>query len=115
MSEPTESKISPWFPEKDPVRLAVLGKLAEELSECAARVSRCIIQGIEEIDPDTGRSNHYELRKELADVAACFKLLDIEFRAEPDEGRIARKVAGYLRWHQLIEAKALAEAEVQHD
>lgn len=111
MSEPTESKISPWFPEKDPVRLAVLGKLAEELNECAARVMRCLIQGIDEKDPDTGRTNHFELEKELSDVAACIKLLEIEFRATPNPARIDRKVQGFLSWHQLIEARMAAESE----
>lgn len=38
----------PWHPEKDAVRLKHLGKLAEELNECGAAVSRCIIQGIDE-------------------------------------------------------------------
>jgi hypothetical protein len=112
MGEPTESKISAWMPERDPVRIAVLGKLAEELSECAARVSRCLIQGINEVDPDTGRTNLYELERELADVAACTKLLELEFGATADASRAARKVQGFLKWHDLIDAALSEECEL---
>lgn len=65
MNEP-----SPWIPETNKLKLASLGKLAEELNECAAIVSRCIIQGIDEAEPTSGKINKSQLEDEIADVKA---------------------------------------------
>lgn len=95
--------ITAWLPEQDRHRLAVLGKLAEECNELAARASRCILHGLDEVDPDTGRTNREELTRELADVDACtaqaLKRLDIE----PMMQRAGDKYAGFNRWHDLID------------
>lgn len=48
---------NPWHPISDPVDLKHLGKLSEELGECSAAVARCIIQGIDECEPVTGKIN----------------------------------------------------------
>lgn len=61
---------NPWQPETDQLRLAVLGKLAEEASECATAAARCMIQGIDECEPVTGKSNREWLEDEIADVIA---------------------------------------------
>lgn len=61
---------SPWHPETDPTRLKVLGKLAEELAEGGAAVARCIIQGIDEAEPVTGKINRRWLEDEIADIEA---------------------------------------------
>lgn len=61
---------SPWHPEADPTRLKVLGKLIEELNECSAAAARCIIQGIDEAEPETGKINRVWLEDEVADVIA---------------------------------------------
>lgn len=50
--------------------LAVLGKLAEEGSEVATAAVRCIIQGIDESEPVTGKSNREWLEDEIADIMA---------------------------------------------
>ena len=52
-----EKPLNPWQPERDPIRLAILGKLLEELAEAQAIVARCIIQGIDESEPVTGVHN----------------------------------------------------------
>ena len=61
---------SAWHPTTNKVDLAHLGKLGEELAECAAAASRCIIQGIDEAHPVTGKTNRQWLEEEIADVVA---------------------------------------------
>lgn len=95
--------INPWHPEADPVRLAALGKLAEELTEAASRVSRCIIQGIDELDPESGRSNRDELGREMADIRAAFNvLLEEAGPVEVSDLRSHNKSAGFRNWFGLI-------------
>lgn len=103
MSEPINSTISPWVPERDPVTLAVLGKLVEELNEASARAARCIIQGCDEIDPDTGRTNMTELEREVADVMACFEMTRERLGLFHSSDRQAAKASGFRRWHKMIE------------
>lgn len=59
---------NPWKAESDPVKLAVLGKLAEELGELTAAVARCIIQGVDGAHPVTGKPNIDWLFEEHIDV-----------------------------------------------
>lgn len=102
-----EGQISPWMPEQDRVRLAVLGKLIEELNECAARAARCITHGLDEVDPDSGRVNREELEREMADVDAC---LDVAYEVLPvprNLDRARRKVSGFFQWHELIRRRQL--------
>lgn len=102
MGEHTESKITPWFPEQDQIRLAVLGKLIEELGECTARASRCITHGLDFVDPDTGRPNWEELQREASDVTACLRTLGAVLNVNIDSPRVMNKLDGYRRWHDLI-------------
>ncbi|WP_207747540.1 hypothetical protein [Pelagibacterium limicola] len=98
-----DGQISPWMPEQDRIRIAVLGKLAEECNELAARAARCIIHGLHEVDPDSGRYNIDELEREMADVFACLSVARMRLRAEPDINRIETKMQGFARWHRMIE------------
>lgn len=102
MSEPIQSTISPWMPEQDRIRLATLGKLAEECSELAGRAARCIIQGANEVDPDTGRTNAEELAREIADVEACIAMVEAQLDIVPDKSRSHNKIMGFCRWHLMI-------------
>ncbi len=95
------SKISPWMPEQDRIRLAMLGKLIEELGEATQRAARCITHGIDETDPDTGRTNREELEREIADVRACETVLD-DLDVKFDRDRWLAKVNGFRKWHGLI-------------
>lgn len=95
--------ISPWFPEQDQIRLAVLGKLIEECNELSGRAARCIIQGLDEVDPDTKRTNREELEREAADVAACMEIAREVLGIVPSDGRSLKKAIGFRRWHRLIE------------
>lgn len=87
----------------DPVDLKHLGKLGEEASELGAAVSRCIIQGIDECEPVTGKLNREWLEDEIADVRANSEL-NIE-RFGLDEDRITKRVEKKKRhlriWHAM--------------
>jgi hypothetical protein len=96
---------NPWHPIQDPVDLKHLGKLGEESSELGAAVARCIIQGIDECEPVTGKVNREWLEDEIADVRANSDL-NIE-RFNLDEARIARRAERKKRhlriWHAMAE------------
>lgn len=72
-----------WQPTTDPVQVAMLGKLVEELGECAAVVSRCLVQGIEETAPVTGKPNRQWLEDEIADVMSMFDRVMVHFTLDP--------------------------------
>lgn len=97
-----KGQISPWMPEQDRLRLAMLGKLLEELGEATQRAARCITHGIDEIDPDTGRTNRVELEREIADVRACTTVLDEDLDVKFDRDRWLEKLNGFRDWHNLI-------------
>jgi hypothetical protein len=99
----SEGTISPWFPEQDRIRLAVLGKLIEECNELAGRAARCIIQGIDERDPASALTNRTELAKEIADVIACTEVAIEVLALSASSKRVQEKMRGFYRWHTLIE------------
>lgn len=101
---PTPDTVSPWRPTSDPLDLAHLGKLAEELGECSAATSRCLIQGILECEPVTGKSNKVWLEEEMADVIANMKLNILRFGLDEAkiQARVVKKRAHLKRWHALI-------------
>ena len=94
---------SPWHPMTDPVALKHLGKFAEELGECVAAVTRCIIQGIDECEPVTGKPNRQWLEDEIADVLAGANLVHEHFNL--DDLRInvrkGRKIDHLRQWHKM--------------
>lgn len=97
--------ISPWVPIADPCDLKHLGKLSEELGEAIAAISRCIIQGVHETEPVTGKLNKEWLEDELADVMAGIILAEKRFHLDTPRmnARIHRKVEGLRRWHNQLE------------
>lgn len=65
-----KTEVSDWVPETDPLRIAVLGKFGEEAGELCTAIFRCLIQGIDEREPKTGKLNCEWLEDEIADVFA---------------------------------------------
>lgn len=59
-----------WQVTTDRKLLRRMGKLCEELGELSAVAARVIIQGIDEVDPSSGKRNRQRLEEELADVQA---------------------------------------------
>ncbi len=94
---------SPWHPMKDPVDLKHLGKLMEELGEAQAAVARCLIQGIDGLDPVTDEPNIEWLENELADVIANINLVALRFELNEDRmnERAAKKMAHLKQWHDM--------------
>lgn len=59
-----------WIPESNPKILRRVGKTSEEAAELLKVCSRITIQGIDGVDPETGKSNTQALCEEIADVIA---------------------------------------------
>jgi NTP pyrophosphatase (non-canonical NTP hydrolase) len=95
---------NPWTPMARPIDLKHLGKLGEELGEASAAVSRCIIQGIDEREPVTGKLNREWLEDELADVMANRELVVEHFGL--DLARMRERASAkkeHLRaWHAML-------------
>lgn len=67
-----------WLPITHQRTLAALGKLAEEVNELGAIIARCIIQGLDGANPETGELNIDALTKEIADVRGLSQLVQIQ-------------------------------------
>lgn len=99
MSVSTNDLVSPWHPITDAILLKTLGKLLEELGELTAATARCVIQGVYEAEPITGKVNIEWLRDEVADVLANIDLVCEVLDITPDHRRILRKKANLRKWH----------------
>lgn len=97
--------MNPWTPMKNPCDLKHLGKLGEELGECSAIVSRCIIQGIDGEEPGSGKPNKRWLEEEIADVLASMEVVINRFKLDIDfiEARSEKKVNLLRQWHSMLE------------
>ncbi len=87
-----------------PIDLKHLGKLSEELGEAISATSRCIIQGIDEREPITGKPNKQWLEDELADVLANIELVAEHFQLEAArmQERKERKKIHLRGWHSML-------------
>jgi hypothetical protein len=87
-----------------PIDVKHLGKLGEELNEAGAAVSRCLIQGIDESEPVTGKPNRQWLEEELADVIANTQLVIKHFDLNEAKMflRAEQKKANLRRWHGML-------------
>lgn len=99
-----KAQINPWRPITDARALKFLGKLGEEAGELSSAVSRCIIQGIDEAEPVTGKINREWLEDEIADVMANIELVATEFGLNTGRmgDRMAAKVDRLRIWHDQI-------------
>lgn len=99
-----EVTINPWHVETCPLRKRHLGKTLEELGELTAVVARCMIQGIDEVDPSSGKTNRLRLEEELSDVHAQMIMLEELFKLDPyfiTERSLQKKL--YMRrWNELL-------------
>ena len=108
MTNEPKVRMNPWIPMRNPVDVATIGNLQEELGELQAILARCLIQGIHEKEPRTGKVNKDQLQEEIGDVLAGLTVcvdrfkLDHQFTNE----RAVVKGAQLREWHGLIEEKA---------
>lgn len=94
--------ISPWMPESNALIHQALGKAAEEAAELAGSLIRCMIQGLDEKEPVTGKPNQAALEDEIADLIATLRWLRDVADVNHSRERVERKLEGYKRWEQLI-------------
>lgn len=100
---PTEAP-SEWQPITNKADLAHLGKLGEEICECGASLFRCIIQGVYEAQPVTGKINKEWLEDEIADIQALlsFAMTRFELNKNRIDERIKRKIAYKKPWFDSL-------------
>lgn len=96
--------LTKWTPTTDLMMLRRMGKLGEELGELQAVAARCIIQGIDEVDPGTGVLNRERLWKELADVQAQIgcTVLALGLPQEEMAKRTADKMRQMGEWEAMF-------------
>lgn len=104
------TRMSPWKVTTDKKLLRRIGKLLEELGELQAVAARVIIQGIDEIDPSSGRVNRARLLDELADAQAQINCtMALLFPAREDNRhflhRVLRKEENMQDWESQVEGE----------
>lgn len=104
-SSANNAEVNPWQPMTRPIDLKHLGKLGEECGELSAAVSRCIIQGIDEHEPVTGKSNREWLEDEIADIIANTTLVRKHFNLDRERifERVVKKMTRLRAWHSMLE------------
>lgn len=97
--------LTKWTPTTNLMMLRRMGKLIEELNELGVVAARCIIQGIDEVDPGSGLVNRVRLMKELADVMAqCMVTIDkLDLDSEAIDCRVADKLEQMAEWEAMFE------------
>lgn len=105
MTNETHALVSPWRSMTRPVDLKHMGKLLEELGELTAAAARCVIQGVDEREPVTGKPNRAWLEEELADVLASIRLVTTHFHLDQlrMQARTKEKIERLRAWHAMLE------------
>lgn len=105
--------VNPWMPMSSPRDLKVLGKLGEETGELSQVISRCIIQGVMESNPDNGKLNKRWLEEEIADVRANMTLVKERFDLDGPfiVERTMQKMAKLRQWHEMVPFKGYSTVE----
>jgi NTP pyrophosphatase (non-canonical NTP hydrolase) len=94
-----------WVPDADPHQARRIGKTLEELSELANVLARISIQGLDSIDPASGKTNRRRMLEETADVLAQLDCNVRAFDLDRDEmwDRQERKTAQMAEWESHFE------------
>lgn len=92
----------PWHPINNPVDIKHLGKLQEELGELQSAIARCLIQGLDEVEPTSKKVNRTWLMEELVDVVVNIDLVIEHFELPMNEyeQRYFYKRDLLSRWHK---------------
>lgn len=97
-----------WIPDNNPEQARRIGKTLEELSELSGILARISIQGIDGVDPNTGKGNRLHLRDEIADVYAqlycTVAFFDFDLRAIHERMEIKRD--WMRRWEAHFQVQA---------
>lgn len=99
--------MNPWMPERSPLILRRVGKTGEEAAELLKVTNRIVIQGIDGVDPESGKTNRQCLQDEAADVLAqiclCINVLGLDQAAI--DARVTRKLELMAEWEALVADK----------
>ena len=108
------TKLTKWTPTTNLMMLRRMGKLSEELAELSNVAARCIIQGIDEVDPGSGKVNRLRLEQEIADVIAqCnVTIKKLELNEDYIEQRIEDKTQQMTEWEDMFNTESEAKREV---
>lgn len=108
--------MSKWNVETDAARIRRFGKQLEELGELSAVTARCIIQGVDEIDPSSGKTNRQRLEEEMADVLAQLELTVRLFDLNQDfiVRRVGIKHAQMVEWEGFFKEQADEHPDHRH-
>lgn len=99
------SSYNPWQPMSVPKDLKHMGKLLEELGELSGAASRCLIQGLDAVEPVTLKLNRLWLEEEeIADVLANVDLVVSHFKLNSKfiHERITAKRTRLKTWHDML-------------
>jgi len=93
-----------WQPMTDKVDIAILGKAAEELNECATVISRILIQGIDAQVPGEDITNRKWLQDEVADVFSTLQHLINRYDLSINDiaARGQKKFKFHKEWHEQL-------------
>lgn len=80
--------MNPWKPDTSPRQARRIGKTSEEVNELGAVLARISIQGVDEVDPASGKTNRQRMVEEMADVMAQIEL-NLDFFEINDAAHIA--------------------------
>lgn len=96
--------LTKWTPTTDLMTLRRAGKFVEEGGEALAVVARLIIQGIDEVDPGSGKTNRQRLMDELADLQAQINCSVEAFNLDRDymARRTAKKLDDMKEWEAMF-------------
>lgn len=97
-------RVTKWTPTTQLSMLRRMGKLLEELNECGSVAARCIIQGIDEVDPSSQRVNRDRLGDEMADVLAQIEctVAMLDYDRDALALRVERKLASMAAWEAMF-------------
>jgi len=99
----TNPAYNPWHPMTNSIDIKYLGKLGEECNELSSAIFRCLIQGIYEKEPTSGKQNKQWLTEEIADVFANINLVIDHFNLDEEfiTKRALDKKARLKTWHDM--------------
>lgn len=64
------NRMNPWTPDNNPHQARRIGKTLEEAGELVSVLGRISIQGMDSVDPSSGKTNRQRLLDETADLYA---------------------------------------------
>jgi hypothetical protein len=115
----TAPNVTKWALTTDPLIVRRMGKTGEECAELLAVTTRIQIQGIDEIDPGSGKTNRQRLIEEIGDVYAQLdaNMMMLLSKADRDfvEKRRHRKLGYMFEWEALYGAPAASHQQQEGD